>query len=85
MWGGNDRIIKIKEKVPGKDRWETLDVIPLLPLVGVNHCQSILYVSKIMVHIDSIDYSTINIFSIVLLLTLHFTLTGYSENKLKYS
>ena len=60
--GKNDRIRK-KNKVPGKDKWETLDVIPLIPLVGVNHRQPILHMSKIMVHCYSIDES-INQFAI---------------------
>ena len=38
-----------------KNVWEKLDVIPLMPLVGVNHCPPILHMSKIMVHIYSID------------------------------
>ena len=37
MWGVNDRIGKGKEKVPGKYEWETLAVIPLMPLVWVNN------------------------------------------------
>ena len=53
--GKNDRIRK-KNKVPGKDKWETLDVIPLIPLVGVNYCQPLLHMSKIRVHC----YSTVN-------------------------
>ena len=61
--GGNDRIGERKEKKT-KYRWETLDVIPLLPLVGVNHRQPILHMSKIMVYIYSIDDS-INEFAIV--------------------
>ena len=27
---------KEKKKIPGKDKWETLDVISLMPLVGVS-------------------------------------------------
>ena len=41
---------KQDKKVPGKDKWETLAVIPLMPLVGVNHCQPILHMTKIIVH-----------------------------------
>ena len=48
---------------PGKDKWETLDVIPLMPLVGVNYCQPILHMSKIMVYCYSTDES-INQFAI---------------------
>ena len=35
--------------------WEKIDVIPLLPLVGVNHCQPILNMSKRMVYIYATD------------------------------
>ena len=42
---------------------ETLDVIRLLPLLGVNHRQYILHMSKIMVHFYSINDS-INQFAI---------------------
>ena len=71
--GENSRIRKINKKVPGKDKWETLNVIPLMPLVGVNHCQPILHMSKIMVHCYSIDES-INQFSICYMInpSLHF-------------
>ena len=51
------------KKLPGKDKWETLDVILLMPLVGVNNCQPILHMSKIMVHCYSTD-ETINQFVI---------------------
>ena len=54
---------KIKENNPGKDKWETLDVIPLMPLVGVNHRQPILNMSKRMVYCYSTDES-INMFAI---------------------
>ena len=52
-----------KKKVPGKDKRETLSFIPLIPLVGVNHLQPILHISKIMVHCYSTD-KTINKFAI---------------------
>ena len=42
---------------------ETLAVIPLIPLVGVNHSQPILHISKIMLHCYSTN-ETINPFSI---------------------
>ena len=51
MWGKNDRAGKRKEKNPSRDKWETPDVIPLIPIVGVNHRLPILQMSKIMVHI----------------------------------
>ena len=50
-------------KVPGKDKWEKLSIIPLMPLVGLNHRQPILHMSKIMVHCYTTD-ETINLFAI---------------------
>ena len=41
-----------------------MDVIPLLPLVGLNNCQPILHMSKIMIYIYSKD-EKINQFAIV--------------------
>ena len=41
---------KEKKKVSGKYKWETISVIPIMPLVGVNHHQPILHMSKRMVH-----------------------------------
>ena len=64
--GKNDRIGK---KNPGKDKWETLDVIPLMPLVGLNHRQPTFCMSKIMVHCYSTDES-INQFSIDYMINL---------------
>ena len=52
-----------KIKIPGKDKWEALDVIPVLPLVGVNNRQLILNMLKIMVHCYSTD-ENINQFAI---------------------
>ena len=54
---------KKKRKVPGKYKWETPDIIPLMPLVGVNHRQPILHESKIIVPYYSTDES-INQFAI---------------------
>ena len=51
----NDRIGERKEKVPGKDKWETLNGIPIMTLVGINHRQPILHLSKIMIHCYSTD------------------------------
>ena len=70
--GGNDRIGKRKEKyqanIDGK-----IDIIPLFTLLGVNHRQPILHMSKRMVHFHSID-ETINQFSIGYMInpSLHF-------------
>ena len=41
---------KQNEKVPGKDKWETIDVITLMPLAEVNNSQPILNTYKRMVH-----------------------------------
>ena len=41
--------------MPGKDKRGTLDVIPLMALVEVNHCQYILHMYKRMVHCYSAD------------------------------
>ena len=54
MWKKNDRI--------GKKR-ELLTVIPLMPIVGVNHRLRILHLSKRMVHIYSTE-KTIHQFEI---------------------
>ena len=53
-----------KDKNTGKDKIKTLDVITLMPLVGVIHRQHILHMSKIMVRCYSTDES-INKFEIV--------------------
>ena len=63
MRGVNDRIGKGKEKILVKDKWETFNVIPLIPLVVVHHRQPILNISKIMVHCYSTD-KIINQFAI---------------------
>ena len=61
--GKNDRIGKRKENILAKDKWEIPAVIPLMPIVGVNHHLPILRMSKIMVHIYTTG-KTINQFSI---------------------
>ena len=48
-----------RRKKQGKDKWERLAVIPLIPLLGVNHRQPILHISKRLVHYYSTD-ETIN-------------------------
>ena len=42
---------KETKKNPARDEWEISAVIPLMPIVGVNHRLPILHMSKIMVHI----------------------------------
>ena len=39
------------KKIETKYIWETLYVIPLFPLVGVNNCEPILHISKRMVYL----------------------------------
>ena len=58
--GKNDRIGK---KIPVEDKWEIPAIIPLMPILGVNHRLSILNLSKIMVHIYTTS-KTINTFAI---------------------
>ena len=60
--GKNYRIGKIN-KLPLKDKWETPSIIPLILLVGLNHLQPLLRMSKRMVHCYTTD-ETINKFSI---------------------
>ena len=54
-WGEMIKLEKWNKIIPGKDKWETLDAIPLMPFVGVNHRQPILHISKIIVRWYSID------------------------------
>ena len=41
---------KDNKKVQAKDKWEIIAIIPLIPIVGVNHRLPILHTSKRMVH-----------------------------------
>ena len=59
----NDRIVKIKLKIPAKDEWKLPAVIPIMKIVGVNHCPPILHLYKIMVHIYTTE-KTIHQFAI---------------------
>ena len=61
--GKNYRIGKRKQKITEKDEWELTAGIPLMPIVGVNHCLRILHLFKILVHIYTTE-NTINQFSI---------------------
>ena len=72
-YGKKMELEKEDRKVPGKDTWETLYAIPLIPLSGVNHCKPILHVSKIMVQYYYID-ETIHQFAIGYMIkpSLHF-------------
>ena len=71
--GGNDIIVKRGEKVLGKDIWETLDVITLITLIGVDNYQTILHMSKRIIRCYFIDKS-INQFEIGYMISppLHF-------------
>ena len=51
------------KKKSSKDKWETLNCIPLMPLVRVNHRPPILHMSKRIAHCYSTD-ETINQFTI---------------------
>ena len=51
------------KKIPVKDKWETPATIPLMTIVGVNHCHPILHMFKRMVHCYT-TYETINQFEI---------------------
>ena len=41
--------------MPAKYKWELPDIIPLMSIVGFNHCLPILHLSKIIVHINSTE------------------------------
>ena len=56
-------LVKIYIYIPGKYKWETLGVIPLIPLAGENHCQPLSHMSKRMIHCYYTDES-INQFAI---------------------
>ena len=45
------------EKNPAKYKWDLPAVIPLMPILWVNHCLPILHMYKIMVHIYSTEKS----------------------------
>ena len=54
---------KDHNKVPAKDKWEIPSIIPLITIVGVDHCLPILHMSKRMVHCYTTG-KTINQFAI---------------------
>ena len=56
-------LAKEKKIIPEKYEWWLPDVIPLMPIVEVNHCLTILYMSKKMVHIYTTE-NTIHQFAI---------------------
>ena len=53
MRAKDNRIWKIKYKIPTKYKWGNCDVVPLLPLLGVNHRLPILHMSKTFFYINS--------------------------------
>ena len=55
---------KRKEKNSTKDIWDTIDVIPLLSFLGINHLQPLIHMSKILVYLYMAD-KQINQFAIV--------------------
>ena len=71
MRGKYDRIGKRKKKYQAKIDGK-FDIIPLFLLLGVNHCQPILHISKIFVCLYT-KYEHINPFSIGYIInpTLH--------------
>ena len=75
-------LAKENERIPAKDKWGLPAFIPLMPIVGVNNCLTILDLSKIMVHIYSIE-KTIHKFAIGYMINPIFILTVYSENRFK--
>ena len=46
---------KEKKKITSKYRWETIDAIPLLPLIGVKHRQPIVHMYKRLVYLYTTD------------------------------
>ena len=72
MWGKRLNW-KSKIKIPAEYIWRLPDVIPLMPIVGVNHRLPILHMSKIMVHIYTED-KTVHQFAIGYMInpSLHF-------------
>ena len=54
---------KQNRKTPTKYRWGKIDVIPLLPLLGVNHRQTLMHMSKRLVYIYTTE-KLINQFAI---------------------
>ena len=46
---------KENEKIPAKYKWKLPDVIPLIPIIGVNRCLPILHISKRIIHIYSTE------------------------------
>ena len=76
----NDRIGK--KWTETKYRWEKIDVIPLLTLVGLNHHQPIIQMSKEWYIFIQQMNKWINL-KMFIWLTIHFKLIGCSENKLK--
>ena len=46
MWGKKLELEKGNKKIPVKDKLEILNVIPLMPLVGVDNRQPILHIHK---------------------------------------
>ena len=66
-------MIELK-KIEIKYIWETIDAIPLLPLVGLNNHQPIIHMSKRMLYFYT-TYENINQFSIGYIInpSLHIT------------
>ena len=69
-------------KTPKRDKQEYCDVIQLLPLLGVNHCLTLLHISPKNVYINTSE-KLINPFAIVYTINPHYMLARFSEIKFK--
>ena len=75
------KIIELAKEIiiiPEKDKWEIPTVIPLMPIVGVNHRLTILHMSKIMVYIYSTE-NNIHQFSIGYMINPSFNINKISK------
>ena len=70
-----------KRKITTKDKWEYGDVIALLPVLRVNHCQLLLHMFKNIIYINSTEKS-MNQFSIRYMVNPILYVKKSSENKL---
>ena len=73
---------KVNKNIPRKDKWETLNVIPLMTFTGVNH-SNLHYICKKKWFVFILQTKALINLQFVICLTLHLTVTKYSENKLK--
>ena len=79
------KIIELAKEIiiiPEKDKWEIPTVIPLMPIVGVNHRLTILHMSKIMVYIYSTE-NNIHQFSIGYMVNTYFHINKIFRKRLQ--